>query len=173
MKKLITTVLTLTVSASMVFSQSAKEKAEAIASEFNKDKHKIKEKNGVTIEKNKVVEAKPDIRGNVASYAGKYELDGFGHSIILRQSGNGWEADYFVKTDDKDVKKATLKDIKIESALFTATIHHDDGRVLPFEGVFINRSVKDGETSNGLGIRHLMELSNGFVVDKAFYKRAE
>ena len=152
--------------------QSPKEKAEAIAAEFNKDKHKTKEKNGVVTEKHKVVEATPDVRDEIASYAGKYEMDGFGHFIVLRKTGNGWEGDYLVKKDDKEAKKATLKDIKIESALFTATIHHEDGRSLPFEGVFINRVV-NGERSDGLGIRHLLELSNGFVADKAFYKRTQ
>ena len=172
MKKQILIALVLAVPASIVFGQTSKEKAESIAAEFNKDKHKVKEKNGTTIEKHKVVTATPDVRTVVADYAGKYEMDGFGHSIVLRQSGNGWEGEYFVKTDDKDVKKASLKDIKIESGLFNATIHHDDGRVMSFEGVFINRST-NGISSSGLGIKHLMELSNGFSVDKAFYKRAE
>ena len=171
-KNIIATILMCALIATVSSAQSPKEKSEAMAAEFNKGKHKIKEKNGVITKKNKVVEAKPEVREDLASHAGKYEMDGFGHSIVLRQSGNGWEGDYFVKTDDKDVKKGSLKDIKIEAGLFNATIHHDDGRVLPFEGVFINRSA-NGVSSSGLGIKHLMELSNGFSVDKAFYKRAE
>lgn len=169
-KSIITTIVLGAFIASSVSAQSSKDKAEAIASEFNKDKHKIKEKNGVVTEKNKVVEAKPDVRNDVASYVGKYEMDGFGHFIVLRQGASGWEGEYLTTKDDKEVRKATLKDVKIESALLTATIHHEDGRTLPFEGVFINRFV-NGEKSEGLGIRHLLELSNGFVADKAFYKR--
>ena len=168
---ILTTALSVIIALS-VSAQSSKEKAEAIAAEFNKDKHKIKEKNGVVTEKNKVVEAKPDVRDDVATYAGKYEMDGFGHFIVLRHSANGWEGEYLTTKDDKEIKNATFKDIKIESALLTATIHHGDGRTLPFEGVFINRSV-NGEKSEGLGIRHLLELSNGFVADKAFYKRTQ
>ena len=174
MKKNIITMIVLSAFiASTGSAQSPKEKAETIAAEFNKDKHKTKEKNGVVTEKHKVVEATPDVRDEIASYAGKYEMDGFGHFIVLKKPGNGWEGEYLIQKDDKEVKKATFKDIRIESALLTATIHHDDGRILPFEGVFINRSVKDGESSNGLGVRHLMELSNGFVIDKAYYKRTQ
>lgn len=169
-KSIITTIVLSAFIASCVSAQSSKDKAEAFASEFNKDKHKMKEKNGVVTEKNKVVEAKPDVRNDAASYAGKYEMDGFGHFIVLRQVANGWEGEYFTTKDDKEVSKAILKDVKIESALLTATIHHEDGKTLPFEGVFINRFV-NGEKSEGLGIRHLLELSNGFVADKAFYKR--
>lgn len=169
-KSIITTIFLSAFIASSVSAQSSKDRAEAIASEFSKDKHKMKEKNGIVTEKNKVVEAKPDVRNDAASYAGKYEMDGFGHFIVLRQGANGWEGEYFTTKDDKEARKAILKDVKIESALLTATIHHEDGRTLPFEGVFINRFV-NGEKSEGLGIRHLLELSNGFVEDKAFYKR--
>ena len=172
-KNIITTIVISALIASAGSAQSPKEKADILAAEFNKNKHKVKEKNGVVTEKHKVVEAKPDVREDITSYTGKYEMDGFGHFIVLRKTANAWEGDYIVKNDDKEVKKATLKEIRIESALLTATIHHEDGRSLPFEGVFINRSVKDGETTRGLGIRHLLELSNGFVADKAFYKRAE
>jgi hypothetical protein len=173
MKRKILLGLSLLLGYNTIFGQTPKEKAEQLAAEFSKTKNKEKEKDGVKIITQKIVEATPDIRENTASYAGRYELDGFGHYIILRQlPGNGWEADYFKTMDSETVKQATLKDIKIESGLLTATIHHTDGRVLPFEAVFINR-FENGEKTNGLGIRHVLKLSNGFIVDKAFYRRTE
>jgi hypothetical protein len=171
-KNIIATIMLSAFIASSALAQSTKEKAEAIAAEFNKDKHKTKEKNGVIIEKNKVVEAKPDVRDDVTSYAGKYEMDGFGHFIVLHHTPGSWEGEYLTTKDGKEIKRATLKNITIESALLTATIHHEDGRAISFEGVFINR-FENGEKSEGLGVRHLLELSNGFVADKAFYKRTE
>ena len=174
MKKIIIPILPLMILlVTNTYSQTAKEKAETIAAEFSKQKNKEKEKNGVTIEKHRIVEAKTDVRDNTASYAGKYELYGFGRSIVLRQlADNTLEADLTILQDNKEVKKAKLKDIKIESALLTATLQYEDGKTVPFEGVFISR-FENGEKTSGLGIRQVLDLSNGFIVDKAFYKRVE
>lgn len=173
MKKIVIALFSLTVLlVSKTYSQSAKEKAEAIAAEFSKEKNKEKEKNGATTEKHKVVEAKPDFRDNTAAYAGKYELNGQGDRIVFRYSNNTWEGDYMQLLDNKEVKKATLKDIRIESALLTATIQYTDGKSAPVEGVFINR-FKNGEKIPGLGVREVLDLSNGFIMDEAFYKRME
>ncbi len=173
MKRILVTVISLAILiTSKAYGQSPKEKAESIAAEFNKTKHKVKEKNGITTESHKVVEASPDIAGNIASYAGKYELDGLGHYILLHQSNNSWEAEFFKTENGKDTKLASLKDIKIESALLTATIDHTDGRSASFEGVFINR-VENGIKSSGIGIRHLLELADGFRTDKVFYRKVE
>lgn len=173
MKKIVIALFSLTaIFVTKTYGQSAKEKAEAIAAEFNKEKNKEKEKNGVTTEKHKVVEAKPDFRDNVAGYAGQYELNGAGDRIVFRYLNNTWEADYMQLADKKEVKKAILKDIRIESALLTATIQYADGKTAPVEGVFINR-FKNGEKIPGLGIRQVLDLSNGFIMDNAFYKKAE
>jgi hypothetical protein len=157
----------------ILFGQTAKNKAEQIAEEFSKNKVKEKNKNGVKTETRKVVEAVPDIRDNAAGYAGKYELQGFGYSIVLRLlADNNWEGDCFKSEEGQPIKHATLNDIKIESGLLTAIVQHADGRTLPFEAVFINR-FENGEKSNGIGIRQVFQLSNGFVTDKAFYTRTE
>src|SRR5215510_8979335 len=76
-----------------------KERAYAIAAEFNKEKQKEKHKNGVTTEKHEVIEAKPDFRDNIASYAGKYELHGDGDHIVLKYLNNNWQADYIQVQD--------------------------------------------------------------------------
>lgn len=172
MKKILIAALALTVLSVSKVQGQAKERAETIAAEFNKTKHKEKVKNGVKTETHTTIEAKADVREDVSSYAAKYEMGGFGHYIVLRQANNKWEGEYFKTEDGKAVKLATLTDIKIESALLTATINHSDGRSASFEGAFVNR-FEHGEKISGLGIRHLLELSNGFVADKAFFKREE
>lgn len=173
MKKiLISLFLLMTLLAAKTYSQSAREKANALAAEFNKEKNKEKQKNGVTAEKHEVIEAKPDVRDNIASYAGKYELNGAGDRIVFRYLNNKWEADYIQLQENKEVKKAILKNIKIESALLTATIQYTDGKTAAVEGVFINR-FKNGEKIPGLGVREVLDLSNGLLMDKAFYKRVE
>jgi len=159
--------------ATKAYTQSApKDRAFAIAAEFNKEKNKEKQKNGVTTEKHVLIEAKPDFRDDAASYAGKYELNGEGDRIVLNYLNKNWEADYIQVQDNKELKKGTLTNIRIESALLTATIEYIDGKSAPVEGVFINR-FKNGEKIPGLGIREVLDLSNGLLVDKAFYKRVE
>jgi len=173
MKKIIITLVSLTtLFVGKTFGQSAKEKADAIAAEFNKEKNKEKQKNGVTTEKHEVIEAKPDFRDDMSTYAGKYELYEAGDYIVLKYLNNNWEADYFQVKDNKELQKGKLENIRIESAVLTATIEYVDGKTAPVEGVFINR-FKNGEKIPGLGIREVLDLSNGILVDKAFYKRVE
>jgi len=173
MKKIVIALLLLTTMfVTKTYGQSTKEKAEAVAAEFNKEKNKIKEKNGVTTETHTVVEAKPDFRDDVTTYAGKYELNGDGDHIVLKYRNNNWEGDYIQVQDNTEMKKGTLTNIQIESALLTATINYTDGKTARIEGVFINR-FKNGEKIPGLGIREVLDLSNGLLVNKAFYKRVE
>jgi hypothetical protein len=174
MKKVAITMISLAVFlATKTYAQTAaKEKANAIAAEFNKEKNKVKQKNGVTTERHEVIEAKPDFRDDISSYAGKYELNGNGDHIVLKYLNTNWEADYIQMQDNKELKKGILTNIKIESALLTATLQYLDGKTAPVEGVFINR-FKNGEKIPGLGIREVLDLSSGLLVGKAFYKRVE
>lgn len=150
--------------------QTPQEKVETIAAEFTKTKVKEKGEVNVSI----LLEAKPDIRAELSAYLGKYEIAGLGHSIVFKQLPNGvFEAAYFAPQGKEAKLQATLKDLKVESGLLTATINHRDGRVLPFEGAFLERFVDGEKASSGLAIRHLLELSNGFKSDKAFYKKEE
>lgn len=167
MKKIIGALIGVAYCMSPVFGQTSGEKAGAIAAEFSKKNE------GITTGKSKVVEARPDIRESESSYAGKYELDGLSHYLVFRQVANGqWEMDYFTVQDNQTTRQATGKDIKIDSALLTATLSHIDGRVLPFQGAFIS-SFENGERTDGFGIRQVLKLSSGFTVDKAFYKKTE
>ena len=173
MKKLFVTAMLVVASVAGVYAQDAKQRAEAIASEFSKEKTKEKEKNGVVTKTQRSIEAKADFRTDPASYAGKYEFDGSGHYIVLRRlPNNDWEGDYIQLQDSKEVKEATLKNIKVESALLTATIQYTDGKALPLEGVFINR-FENGDRTGGLGIKEVQDLSNGLLIEKAFYRRVE
>jgi hypothetical protein len=173
MKKIL--ILFLTASAFLFVKtngQTSRQKAEAMAAEFSKQKNKEKEKNGIVTEKHKQIEAKPDFRENPASYAGKYEIDAGEHYIVLRYlPANTLEGDYVTIQNDRE-QKATLKDIKIDAAIVTATIQYEDGKHVPFEGVFINR-FENGEKTSGLGARQVLDLSNGMVADKVFYRRVE
>jgi hypothetical protein len=152
---------------------SAKEKAEGLAAEFNKEKNKVKEKNGIVKEKHKKIEATPDIRTDEGGYAATYEMEGFNQFITLSKNDKGeWQADFTGKKDNEMINTGKLTDIKIESALLTGTLVLPDGSTKMFEAVFINRFV-NGEPDKGLGFKQVLSLSNGMIVDKAYYKRKE
>jgi hypothetical protein len=154
--------------------QTPKEKAERLASEFNKEKNKQKEKNGEVTEKHVTVEAKPDYRENVSTYAATYEMEGLDQFITVSQNAAGeWRADFTGKKDGLLVNTGKLKDIKIEDALLTGTLVLPDGKTQPFEAVFISRFVNGEPSSKGLGFKQVLSLSNGMMVDRAFYKRKE
>jgi len=154
--------------------QTAKEKAEQLASEFNKEKNKHKEKNGQVTEKHVSVEAKPDYREKVSTYASTYEMEGLDQFITLTQNTAGeWQADFTGKKDGALVTTGKLKDVKIEDALLTGTYVSADGKTQSFEAVFINRFVNGEPSSKGLGFKQVLSLSNGMMVDRAFYKRKE
>ena len=154
------------------FAQSAKQKAEQMASEFNKEKHKTKEKNGVVTKKDVKVEARPDSRQNVGEYAATYELEGMGQYLTLDNSSGSWKGLFTESKEGKTNTTGTLKNIRIEDALLTATWVNNDGKEKPFEAVFITRS-GDGYESRGIGIKQEVQLSNGWNFDKAFFKRQE
>jgi hypothetical protein len=156
------------------YTQTPKDKAEQLASEFNKEKNKQKEKNGQVTEKHVTVEAKPDYRENTGTYAATYEMEGPDQFITLTQNAAGeWQADFTEKKDGAIVSVGKLKDVKIREALLTGTFVFANGKTQSFEAVFINRFVNSEPSSKGLAFKQVLSLSNGMIVDKAFYKRRE
>ena len=175
MKKIIflTFILVVIVATKPGAQNQAKQKAELLASEFNKEKNKHKEKNGEVVDKHKTVEVKPDYRQNIASYAAMYELEGLNQFITLKQDNAGnWQADFTDDASGKTINTGKLTDIHIEDALLTATFLTNDGEAHPFEAVFVNRFA-NGVPSKGIAFKQVLSLSNGLMIDKAFYKRKE
>ena len=154
------------------FAQSARQKAEQLAAEFSKEKHKTKEKNGEVTKKDVKVEASPDVRQNVAEYAATYELEGMGQYLTLEQTSGSWRGVFTENKDGKTTTTGTLKNIRIQDALLTATFADKNGKEKPFEAVFISRS-GDGYEAKGLGIHQDIKLANGWNFDKAFFRRQE
>lgn len=152
--------------------QSSKRKAEQLAADFSKEKHKTKEKNGVVTKKDIKVVATPDIRQNVVEYSATYELEGFNQFLTLDQQAGVWRGVYTEQKKGETITLATLKNIAIENALLTATLVGSDGKEKPFEAVFITRA-GGGYDSKGLGFKSLVELSNGMSFDRAYFTRKE
>ena len=159
------------------FSQqlSSQARAQAVAETFSKNKHVVKEKFGVRVEKYKDVKSEPAVRQNIGDYSGAYEVSGLGFVINLqigtdgRVQANGSESGRVFR----------LENAKIDGALLTASKVYKDGTTETFEGVFLKRTDRNsptdaGVTMFGLGVvlNTPVEL-NGNTYDKLFYQRQQ
>src|SRR5258705_7670896 len=70
-------------------SPSAQTRTQAIAASFSKDKHVVKEKRGVRVEKYKRVVSEPVVKANPRDYSGTYEAPDMGLAVQLRVDRNG------------------------------------------------------------------------------------
>jgi len=153
-------------------------RAQEIAAAFNKQKHVVKEKRGVRVEKYKDVRSKPVIMPHATGYAGTYEIADLGFVINLqvevdgRVHATGYE-------QGQQPRTFKLENAKIDGALLTASKVFQDGTSEPFEGVFLVRTVRDsptdpGVTTYGLGVMLSTPVElNGNTFDRLFYQRKQ
>lgn len=163
-----------------VFSQesSIQERTQEIAASFNKEKHAVKEKNGVRVEKYKRVRSEPVTKSNIRDYSGVYEVPDLGYVINIQVGSDG----SVQATGSEPANGATgqarsfrLEGAKIEGAMLTATKVYADGATEKFEGVFINRTVFNSATDKGVSSIGLGVVGNpvefgGVTLDKLFYR---
>ena len=157
------------------FSQqlSSQAKAQAVAEAFSKNKHVVKEKFGVRVEKYKDVKSEPLIKQNIGDYSGTYEVSGLGYVISLqvgsdgRVQANGYENGRVFK----------LENANINGAVLTASKVYKNGTTEKFEGVFLKRTDRNSPTDPGVttfGLGVLLDAPvelNGNTFDKLFYQR--
>lgn len=156
-------VLFLTVSAS-----ASAQRMQEILALFSKNKNVQKQKHGVL--KSVFVEkhAEP-VTGRDVS--GRYEVDGLDLSLRITNGGGS----------GVDRRGAfTLRDVRREGALFTATKVYADGRTATLEGVFMDLVTRAGTTSAdatttrtfGLGVAldEPLVIDGGVELDKVFYE---
>jgi hypothetical protein len=155
----------------------AQQRAQAMASLFNKTKHKVKEKRGFRLEVYVEVRSQPAVRRNAAEYAGTYEA--WSEYPFHLQVGAGGRIEAGgTEPGPRGTRQFTLRDAKIEGALLTATKVYADGQTEKFEAVFINRTVRNSQTDNGtatfgLGVVYdppKIDSEHGFTLDKLFYE---
>jgi len=159
-------------------SQSAQSRTQAIAASFNKDKHVVKEKRGVRVEKYKRVVSEPAVKANPQDYSGTYEAPDMGLGLQLRVDRNGGVegTGYEPTGPDLSVRRSfTLRNGKIDGALLTATQVFANGSQDRFEGVFMNRTSFDSPTDKGvtvfgLGVVGRMITVAGNTNNRFFYE---
>ena len=137
-------------------SDTQKRTQEIVAS-FNKQKHAVKEKHNVRVEKYKRVESEPVIRQSPRDYSGVYEVPGQGFVIDIQVGSDGKVNAVGSEPGNGNTRRFRLEDANITGAMLTGTKVYEDGTKGKFEGVFIRRTsfespVDKGSSALGLGV---------------------
>jgi len=173
MRTFVVIVLSVACAAGVVSQQlSSQTKAREIAAAFTKNKHAVKEKFGVRMEKYKDVRSEPAVKSNISEYSGVYEVQDLGYVINVQVGSDGR-----VQASGSERSRAfTLENAKIDGALLTATKVYSDGAREKFEGSFLNRTDRNSPTDPGVTIFGLGVVLttpfevNGLTYDKLFYQ---
>jgi hypothetical protein len=159
-------------------SAAAQTRTNAIAASFTKNKHVVKEKRGVRMEKYKRVESEPVVKANPQDYSGTYEVSDLGFAVQLRvnRDGSVEGTGYEPAGPDLSVRRSfTLRNGRIDGALLTATQVYANGTQNRFEGAFMNRTSFDspadkGFTVFGLGVIGKEITVAGNTTNRFFYE---
>jgi hypothetical protein len=173
MRTFVAIVLLLACVAGIVAQQlSSQTKAREVAAAFTKNKHVVKEKFGVRVEKYKDVRSEPAVKTNIRDYSGVYEVQELGYVISVQVGTDGT-----IQASGSEKSRAfRLENAKIEGALLTASKVYADGSKEKFEGVFLNRTDRNSPTDPGTSIFGLGVVLttpfevNGLTYDKLFYQ---
>ena len=159
-------------------SAAASTRTTQLVSMFSKNKHVLKEKRGVRMEKYKDVRSEPVVRQDPSSYSGTYD-GGMGFVLTLRAGRDGRvEGSGQEPVGDSDLSRIfTIDNAKIDGALLTGTMIFRDGHREKLEGVFMNRTSKEspddpGTTKFGLGLITSPKYASGLTIERLFYERA-
>jgi len=173
MRTFVVIVLSVACAATIISQQSSSQtKVREVAAAFTRNKHVVKEKFGVRVEKYKDIRSEPAVKSNIREYAGVYEAQDVGY-VINVQVGN----DGRIEASGSDKSRAfRFENAKIEGALLTASKVYADGAKEKFEGVFLNRTDRESPTDPGVTIFGLGVLlttpfeANGQTYDRLFYQ---
>ena len=146
-------------------------RVQEITASFNKQKHVVKEKNGVRREKYKDVRSESVTKPNIADYSGVYEVTDLGFVINIQVGSDG----RVQANGNERGRTFRLENARIEGPLLTASKVYQDGATEKFEGVFLNRTDRNSPTDPGVTIFGLgvvlntpLEV-NGLTYEKLFY----
>ena len=180
MRRLLKAALVLVVCVGASGAQAARDsqtRARELASRFDKDKHKVKERRGVRVEVFVEMRGEPAARKAPSDYAGTYESEP-GFAVTLRVGADGRAEGEGSEPSPAGPRTFTLRDARVEGALLAGTKVYDDGSTERLEGVFLDLNVRTapgdrGTTLFGLGLVFDPPKSGagGFQMEKLFYER--
>ena len=165
----------LVASGGAAYGQGGGERARELAARFDKDKHKVKERQGVRIEVFAYVHGEPAARRNAAEYSGSYEAEP-GYPFDLRIAADGTVEGRGAEPASDGTRRFTLRDAKVSGAVLTGTKVYEDGATEPLEAAFINLTTRHsptgkGTTVFGLGVVYdpAKATADGFEMQRLFY----
>jgi hypothetical protein len=148
--------------------QSRQTRAQEIAASFNKQKHAVKEKNGVRIEKYKDVRSELVVKPDVKDYSGVYEVPDLGYAITIQVAADGQ-----IQANGSDASRSfRLENARIAGGMLTGRKVYENGSAENFEGVFITRTERNSPTDPGVSMFGLgVVLGNTFEHDGITFER--
>ena len=157
--------------------QTTEQRTQEILASFTKEKHSVKEKNGVRTEKYKKVVSEPAVKENVRDYSGVYEVSDFGYLINIQVESDGSVKAFGSEaaTGGSQTRNFRLEGAKISGAMLTGMKVYDDGSGKRFEGLFMNRTVFESPTDKGVRTFGLGVVGDpveiaGVTLDRLFYQ---
>jgi len=127
---------------------------------LDKTKYKKKEKRDVKIEIYVSVKNEAVIKKDASEYSGTYGDQNAGSRLTLKIGVDGSAEGSGFDDGDKGKLNFTLRNVRVNGAMLTATKVFDNGETKKLEAVFVNRTVSSGtnadsitshETAYGLG----------------------
>ena len=147
-----------------------------LASYFDKDKHKVKEKYGVRVEVFLEMRGEPATRRSPADYSGEY-LSEPDCQLSLRVGADGVAEGEGSEPSPEGPRGFKLQGARVSGALLTGARLYDDGSTERLQAVFINLTTRTapntkGSTAFGLGVVFDQpKPAGGFDMQRLFYAR--
>jgi hypothetical protein len=135
--------------------QDSDARARELASHFDKDKHKVKEKYGVRVEVFLEMRGEPATK-SPADYSGEYESEP-DCRLSLRVGADGSAEGEGSEPSPEGPRKFKLEGARVSGALLTGAKVYGDGATERLQAVFINLTMRTapnakGSTIFGLGV---------------------
>jgi hypothetical protein len=154
--------IVLGLSGGMAAQTAVDQKTRDLVASLDKTKYKKKEKANISIELYVDVKNEAALLGSPSEYSGTYvsEANDFRLDLHAGKDGRATGGGYDTLPETGNRVNYLLKEARLQGALLTATKVYDDGRSVPFEAVFVNRTSKAGtrpdvitatETKFGIG----------------------
>ena len=159
-----------------VYAQDVSQRTQTLVASLDKTKYKKKEKANISIEIYIDIKNETALRDDPTAYSGVYDSDGYRLSLNVAKDGSVTGDGYDAVGSKSQRSSFSLRDARVQGALLTGPKVYDGGKSIPFEAVFVNRTVKTGKNVNQIeseqtlfGLGFIQE--NGSWTNRVFLER--
>jgi len=133
-----------------VIGQTTDQRTQDLVSSLDKTKYKKKDKPNVSIELYVDIRNEPAVRANKSEYSGTYDSDGYQLMLTVNKDGSASGSGFDSFAQEGKQMSFTLRDARVDGALITGTKVYENGESISFEGVFVNRTSREGTNPNSI-----------------------